>query len=218
MTAPAGSSTNWITPSVALAANVFGLYSNPLFALSDTGDLGDNAGVTERDFAGYLQSDFRFPLLGREVRGDIGVRDVDTQQQSQGFEFIGGVQLPVSAKHDYNEVLPALNLAWSVRDDFIVRLGASRVMARPDLTSLVASTSVTVSGTQFNVKTGNPDLMPFLAWAYDLAFEVVPAARCADLRGALPARTLSTFVTTQSENIPFENNPFGVPDSAAIAA
>ncbi|HEY3798877.1 MAG TPA: TonB-dependent receptor [Caulobacteraceae bacterium] len=217
VTAPAGSSTTWITPSVATAANLFGLYSNPLFALSDTGDLGDNAGVTEGDYGAYVQADFHAPLLGRELRGNIGVRDVYTTQNSQGFDFIAGVQQAVTAQHDYNEVLPSLNLAWNVRDDMVLRFSASRVMARPDLTSLVASTSVTVSGTQFNVKTGNPSLLPFLAWAYDLAWEWYPA-HGALVSVALFRKDVSSFVTTQAENIPFEGNPFGVPDSAAIAA
>jgi len=217
VTAPAGSSTTWITPSVAAAQGLFGLYTNPLFALSDTGDLGDNAGVTERDYDAYVQADFHFDLLGRNMRGNFGVRDVYTQQHSNGFDFIAGVQSAVTAQHDYNEVLPALNLAWDVRDDMVLRFSASRVMARPDLTSLVASTSVTVSGTQFTVKTGNPNLLPFLAWAYDVAWEWYPQ-HGALVSVALFRKDVSTFVTTQAENIPFEGNPFGVPDSAAIAA
>lgn len=217
VSAPAGSSTSWITPSVAIAQNLFGLYTNPLFALSTTGDLGDNAGVTERDFGGYVQGDFHFDFLGRTLRGNVGVRDVDTQQHSNGFAFIAGVQQAVTASHDYNEILPSLNLVWDVRDDMLLRFSASRVMARPDLTSLVASTSVTVSGTQFNVKTGNPDLMPFLAWSYDVAWEWYPQ-HGALVSVALFRKDVSTFVSTQSENLPFTGNPFGIPDSAAIAA
>jgi TonB-dependent receptor len=217
VSAPAGSSTTWITPSVALAQGIFGLYTNPLFALSDTGDLGDNAGVTERDFGGYFQGDFHFDVLGRNLRGNIGVRDVETQQHSNGFSFVGGVQQAVTASHNYNEILPSLNLDWDVRDDMVLRFSAARVMARPDLTSLVASTSVTVSGTSLSVKTGNPDLMPFLAWSYDLAWEWYPA-HGAIVSIALFRKDISTLVTTKTLNIPFTGNPFGVPDSAAIAA
>jgi TonB-dependent receptor len=215
--APAGSSTTWITPSDALAQTVFGLYTNPLFALSDTGDLGNNAGVTERDFGGYFQSDFHFDLLGRNLRGNVGVRDVDTQQHSNGFSFVGGVQQAVTAQHNYNEILPSMNLDWDVRDDMVLRFSVGRVMARPDLTSLVASTSVSVSGTSFTVKTGNPDLMPFLAWSYDLAWEWYPA-HGALVSVALFRKEISSLVTTRTLNIPFTGNPFGVPDSAAVAA
>ncbi|HEY1752543.1 MAG TPA: TonB-dependent receptor, partial [Caulobacteraceae bacterium] len=217
VTAPAGSSTTWITPDVNAATSLFGLYTSPLFALSTAGDLGNNAGVTERDIGGYVQGDFHFDVLGRNLRGNVGVRDVETEQHSQGFSFVGGVQRPVTAEHKYNEVLPSLNLDWEVRHDMLLRFSAARVMARPDLTSLVASTSVTVSGTQFNVKTGNPNLMPFLAWSYDVAWEWYPQ-HGAIVSVALFRKDVSTFVTTQSENIPFTGNPFGVPDSAAVAA
>jgi iron complex outermembrane receptor protein len=215
--APAGSSTTWITPSVALAQGVFGLYTNPLFALSTTGDLGNNAGVVERDYGGYIQADFKFDALGRPLRGNVGVRDVSTQQHSSGFSFVGGVQQAVTTDRTYNEILPSLNLVWEIRDDMQVRVSASRVMARPDLTSLVASTSVTVSGTQFNVKTGNPSLQPFLAWAYDVAWEWYPTTGSL-VSVAYFRKDVSSFVTTQTVNIPFTGNPFGVPDSAAVAA
>ena len=214
---PAGSSTTWITPSVAVAQNLFGLYTSPLFALSTTGDLGNNAGVTERDLGGYLQADFHFDLFGRNLRGNVGVRDVDTQQHSNGFTFVSNVQQAVTAEHDYNEILPSLNLAWELSDDLQLRFAAAKVMARPDLTSLVASTSVTVSGTSFSVKTGNPNLEPFLAWSYDLALEWYPT-HGSIVSLAFFRKDISTLVTTQTLNIPFTGNPFGVPDSAAIAA
>ena len=84
LNAPAGSATSWITPSVAASQSVLGLYTNPaLFALSTAGDLGDNAGVTEKDFGGYVQADFHTDLLGRTLRGNLGVRDVETQQASR---------------------------------------------------------------------------------------------------------------------------------------
>jgi TonB-dependent receptor len=217
ITAPAGSSTSWITPSVATAQNLFGLYTNPLFALSDTGDLGDNAGVVEKDFGGYLQADFHTDVFGRNLRGNVGFRDVSTEQHSNGFSFIANVQQPVTADRSYNEFLPSLNLAWEIRDDMQVRFSAARVMARPDLTSLVASTSVTVSGTSLSVKTGNPNLAPFLAWAYDLAWEWYPS-HGAIVSVALFRKDISSLVTTKTLNIPFTGNPFGVPDSAAIAA
>ena len=114
-------------------------------------------------------------------------------------------------------MLPSLTLAWDVRDDRVVRASAAKVMARPDLTSLVASTSVTVSGTSLTVKTGNPDLKPFLANAYDLAWEWYPT-RGAIVSVALFRKDVQTFVTTRTDNIPFHGNPFGIPDSAAVAA
>src|SRR5580698_11054601 len=212
---PAGSTTTWATPSTSLAANALGIYSNSsLFALSTAGDLGDNVSVTEKDYGGYLQMNFDGHLLSHELRGNIGVRTVRTDQFSLGY---ASTLLPITASRDYNNVLPSLNLVWSLREDFLARFAASRDVSRPNLTDVAATTSVTVSGTQFNVKTGNPNIEPFLANAYDLSFEWYPTA--GTLLSVAPFRKdVLRFTSTQTVNTVFNGNPFGVPNSLAIAA
>jgi TonB-dependent receptor len=104
-----------------------------------------------------------------------------------------------------------------VRDDFLARFAYSRDLSRPNLTDVAASTSVTVSGTQFNVKSGNPNIEPFLANAYDLSFEWYPAA--GTLVSVAPFRKdVLRFTSSKVVNTVFDGNPFGVPNSLAIAA
>jgi TonB-dependent receptor len=212
---PAGSTTSWATPSVFLAQSALGIYSNStLFALSPQGDLGNNVSVTERDYGGYLQMDFNGHLLAHDLHGNLGVRVVATNQSSLGYS---SSLLPLTASRAYEDVLPALNLVWSLREDLLTRFAYSRAVARPNLTDVAASTSVTVSGTQFNVKTGNPSIDPFLANAYDLSFEWYPA------RGTIVSvapfrKDVLSFSSTRTINTTFHGNPFGVPDSLAIAA
>jgi iron complex outermembrane recepter protein len=212
---PSGSTTIWATPDQNLAQSALGIYSNgKLFALSTQGDLGDNVSVRERDYGGYLQMNFDGHLLARDLRGNVGVRLVGTNQFSEGFS---STLLPITASRTYDNVLPALNLVWSLRDDFLARFAYSRDLSRPNLTDVAASTSVTVSGTQFNVKTGNPDIQPFLANAYDLSFEWYPAP--GTLVSVAPFRKdVLRFTSTQTINTVFTGNPFGVPNSLAIAA
>jgi len=218
LSVPAGSSLTWLTPSVSEAESVLGLYSNTsLFALSTTGDLGNNASVREKDIGGYLQADFKSDLLGKPFHGNFGLRTVQTEENANGYTFVGGVLGPVTADHKYTNTLPSMNLVWDVEDDIVLRASASKMMARPNLTDLVAATSVTVSGTSFSVKTGNPNLRPFLANAYDLALEWYPQ-RGTIVSLALFRKDITTLVTTSSQNITFHGNPFGIPDSAAIAA
>ena len=212
---PAGSTTTWAVPSVALAQSALGLYSNSkLFAVSIQSDLPNNVSVRERDYGEYLQLNFNTQLFSHELRGNLGVRNVSTHQFSQAYS---NTLQPVTANHTYNNVLPALNLVWSLSDDFLVRFGASRDLSRPNLTDVAASTNVAVSGTQFNVKTGNPNILPFLSNAYDLSFEWYPA------RGTLVSvapfhKDVVRLVSSQVVNTVFEGNPFGVPDSLAIKA
>jgi TonB-dependent receptor len=212
---PSGSTTQWATPSVSLAESALGIYSNTsLFAVSTQGDLGNNVDVRERDYGGYLQLNFDSQLLSRDLRGNLGVRVVATNQASRGYS---STLLPITASRTYDNVLPALNLVWSLRDDLLMRFGYSRDLSRPNLTDVAASTSVTVSGTQFNVKTGNPNIEPFLANAYDLSFEWYPSA--GTLVSVAPFRKdVLRFVSTQTVHTVFTNNPFGVPDSLAITA
>ncbi len=214
---PAGSTPTTITPDVFAAARIMGLYSNPLFALSTTGDLGNNAAAKEKDYGVWGQADFNFELGGKPLTGNLGMREVETNQFTQGYSFVSSVLRAVTSSRKYDNFLPSLNLAYHWSDDFLIRFGAARVMTRPNLTDLVASTSVTVSGTQFSVKTGNPALNPFLANSYDLSFEWYPS-HGSMLSLALFHKDIQSLITTQIENIPFHGNPFGIPDSAAIAA
>jgi iron complex outermembrane receptor protein len=218
LSVPSGSSLTFLTPSVSQAASALGLYSNTsLFALSTTGDLGDNASVREKDIGGYVEAEFKTELLGKAFRGNLGVRTVQTEENANGFTFVGGVLGPVTADHKYTNTLPSMNLVWDWSDEIVLRASASKMMARPNLTDLVAATSVTVSGTSFSVKTGNPDLRPFLANAYDLALEWYPE-RGTIVSLAVFRKDITTLVTTSVQNITFHNNPFGIPDSAAVAA
>jgi iron complex outermembrane recepter protein len=212
---PAGSTTTWATPNVFVAENALGIYSNgSLFALSTQGDLGNNVGVRERDSGAYLQMNWDSSLLSRELRGNLGVRVVRTSQFSQGYS---STLLPITASRDYNNVLPAFNLAWSLRPDLVLRFAYSRDMSRPNLTDVAATTAVTVSGTQFNVKTGNPGIDPFLANAYDVSLEWYPAP--GTLVSVAPFRKdVLSFTSTETINTVFHGNPFGVPDSLAVQA
>jgi TonB-dependent receptor len=214
VTVPGGSTTTWATPSVALAKGLFGLYTDPLFALSTKGDLGNNVSVLERDYGAYVQADFRFQLFDRPLRGNIGVRDVQTDQGSHGYS---PTLIPIATSRSYSEPLPSLNLVYDVRDDALVRFSAARAMTRPNLTDLVASTSISVSGTQFNVKTGNPNLQPFLANAYDLAFEWYPAHGSL-VSVALFHKDILSAISSNTVDEVFHGNQFGIPDSVAVAA
>jgi iron complex outermembrane recepter protein len=212
---PAGSTVSWATPDVFLAENALGIYSNSsLFALSTKGDLGDNVQVQERDSGAYLQMNWDSHLLDRELRGNLGVRVVRTNQSSEGYS---STLLPITASRDYNDVLPALNLVWSLRPDLLLRFAYSRDLSRPNLTDVAASTSVTVSGTSFDVKSGNPNIDPFLANAYDLSLEWYPAP--GTLVSVAPFRKdVLSFSSSETINTTFNGNPFGVPASLAVQA
>jgi TonB-dependent receptor len=101
--------------------------------------------------------------------------------------------------------------------NFIVRFAASKVVARPDLGSLQPGASVSVSGATRTVTAGNPNLNPYRANAYDLSGEwyFAPGGL---LSLALFRKDISSLVQTVTTTTTFTGNPFGLPDSVAIAA
>jgi iron complex outermembrane receptor protein len=215
---PSGSNTQFLIPDLDRAAAVFSLYDPAVFPLGPEPSLNNNRSVEEDDSAAFVQLDFTTELGGRRVRGDIGVRYVKTEQVSNGFTFVSGAPLLVRSERDYTDTLPALNLALDVTDEFIVRLGAAKVMSRPALGILTPGGTVNVSGNNRVAALGNPGIDPTRATNYDLGLEWY-FARESLLSLALfykdiESRPQGISLTSQV----FTGNPFGIPDSVAVAA
>ena len=218
---PAGTPTSWLVPNLATASGLLSLY-NPTafggaFALGPQPDIGNNRQVREQDSGEYFQADFKSQVWNFPFRGNIGFRVVDTEMNSSGYTFLTGAAVPVQVNKKYNDVLPSFNLAVDMRDDLLLRFGASQVMTRPDLGSLSPGASLSVSGSSRSVTVGNPNLDPFRAKAYDVAVEwSLSQGGLASV--ALFKKDIDSLVQTLSINGPFTGNPFGLPDSLAIAA
>ncbi len=208
---PAGTDTRWLTPDVRAAVSLLGLNDLP------TGiqpALGNNNEVEEDDLGGYLQGNFSFDF---GLRGNLGVRYVETSQESSGYTFVAGIPAFVTVENKYDDVLPSLNLVYDISDSLLLRLGASKVMTRPNLGQITPGASISASNTIRTVTVGNPALEPFRAKAYDIGVEWYFAPESL-LSLALFYKDISTFVQTSRETLPFTGNPFGLPDSLANAA
>jgi TonB-dependent receptor len=110
-----------------------------------------------------------------------------------------------------------MNAVFEFSPKFQIRVAASRAMARPDLTNLAPSATVSVSGANRSVSVGNPLLNPFRATTYDAAAEYyyMPGAL---LSVALFQKNIDSFVQTVQSAGAFTDNPFNLPVSLAIAA
>jgi len=211
---PPGSVTTWLIPDVPRANALFNFDS---FALGPEPSLGNNRGVTEENTGVYLQVDFNTMLGDMPLRGNAGVRYIQTDQTSVGYQLVTGVPLLTTVERDYDDVLPSVNFVLEVTPDFLVRLGYSEVITRPGLGNLTPGGNVSVSGNNRTVTAGNPLLDPFEADAVDASFEWYFSDE--SLFGvALFYKDISTFPQSVSATTPFTGNPFGIPDSVAIAA
>jgi iron complex outermembrane recepter protein len=220
---PAGGIATWIVPDVKKAGELFDFYNPAAYRLGIETALNNNYHIEEEDTGGFLQSELDTTLLGRRFRGNLGVRYVKTQQASSGYTFTNGAPLLTTVEHEYTDTLPSLNLSLDMTDSFILRLGAAKVMARPNgsgqtggLGILVPGSQVTITGANKTVTAGNPLLEPYRAKAYDFSAEWY-FGRGALLSAALFYKDIGSFVQIVRETGDFSANPLGLPDSVALA-
>ncbi|MGK0490157.1 MAG: TonB-dependent receptor [Sphingomonas echinoides] len=156
----AGTTSQYVVANIPAAAALTNLYSRAL-----TPDAGNTRSVSEEVKGGYLEFDTKGELFGLRYAFNAGVRYVKTNQVSTGI--INSATLTV--KRDYDDWLPALNLAFYPTENIIVRGAVAKVMTRPTLGNLAPGGSA--DGNNYKITNGNPFLDPFRATAYDLAIE-----------------------------------------------
>jgi len=203
------------------AAKFFGLEDptarGGTFKLGIEPGLAGNVGVQEHDKSGYLEFNFNRDFGLFTLRGNAGVRYVQTFQRSNGYSYVAGAAVPIVASRSYDDWLPSMNAVFEFSPKFQIRLAAAKMMARPDLTSIAPSATVSVSGANRSVSVGNPNLDPYRATTLDAAAEYYY------MKGALISvayfqKNIDSFVQTVQSSGTFNDNPFGLPESLAIAA
>lgn len=157
---PNGTTGEWLIPNLEASADFTRLYSRtPVI------DPGNTRSVTEEVKGGYLQFDVKRDLGGMEVAVNAGIRYVRTDQSSTGL--VSGVAATI--ERDYEDWLPAVNVALFPHRDVIVRAAIAKVVTRPSLGNLTPGGSA--DGFNYRISNGNPFLDPFRATAYDAAVE-----------------------------------------------
>lgn len=127
--------------------------------------------IRETTNAAYFQANFETDLGGAGVRGNAGVRWLNTKLSSIGNNVSNNASGgQIVANSSYSFWLPRFNLVIEPADRIFVRGGIARDIRRPDFDKL--STSVSF-GTSPNtpVPVGNPNLVPEAVWSFDLSAE-----------------------------------------------
>lgn len=183
----------------------------PNFPTNHFGPL-ESFNVTEEGLGGYVMANFS----GEGIRGNFGVRIVQTKQTSEGWA-VGvpagtpgainnpfGLIAPLSVDNDYTDVLPSLNLTFDLTDDLLLRFAAARVMARPEY-NRIAPTITSFTPLLFTGTGGNPTLDPFRADQFDLSAEWYFAPESV-LSAALFYKDMQSFIVngTGPERLPTE--------------
>lgn len=220
---PAANQNTWLMPDIDQAAGLFNLYDRSVFRLGIEPALNNNYTIEEEDTGGFVQADYKTEVMGRPLRANLGVRYVETKQTSSGYTFVGTSPVLTTVERTYSDTLPSLNVAFNVTDSFIIRAAAAKVMSRPNgggqttgLGILAPGASVTIAGANKTVNAGNPELNPYRAKSYDLAFEWY-FAKDSLLSLALFKKDIGSFVQIVRASDTFSNNTLGLPDSVALA-
>lgn len=209
----------WLTPDVvrglALLRRACARATCDAFRLGSEPVAATNYAISERDDAAYLQLS-RPRAAGRRFWGDVGIRLARTTQDSTGSQVQSDESLkPVRARRGYDDVLPSANLVWEPTDDLTVRLGAAKVVVRPDLRSLRPGFTIATTSLKA-VSAGDPELSPTYANNLDLAVEwLVPGGGAVSV--AAYHKSIGSIVQqTITQPAPFSTNPYGLPDSVAV--
>lgn len=157
----AGSTTRWAIPDLAAWREYLGLGSLPLS--EDTGNIRD---VEEVNTAAYVQLNGITMVGTMDFMFDIGLRYVETDQESTGYN--SGEQVTVD-RPAYDDFLPSFNTALHINEELIWRVSAAKVMTRPSLGNLTPGGSV--DPFNYRVSYQNPYLDPSRATAVDTSIE-----------------------------------------------
>ncbi len=127
--------------------------------------------IREKTNALYAQGNYDLNLFGTPVRGNIGVRWVQTTIDSIGNNVVDDVVVDtLSETSTYEFFLPRWSAVVEPAAGLLLRAGISRDLRRPDFDDL--SISVAFGGGAGNAVTlGNPALQPETVWSYDVSGE-----------------------------------------------
>ncbi|MGN6421784.1 MAG: TonB-dependent receptor [Asticcacaulis sp.] len=175
--------TTWLMPDLGKIDNAIHFTCNCVNGYGDFRLLEDSAkaapfnqSAREKDNSAFVQVDFKHDLFGIPFRGNVGVRQVETNQRVTGIDVnkAGTEFTPVSVSRSYKDTLPSLNVTAEPIDNLLVRFAASKVMARPTMQSLVPNATLDLTASTPTYSGGNPYLNPIRATDYDFNVEWYP--------------------------------------------
>ncbi|MDO6638140.1 TonB-dependent receptor [Pseudoalteromonas carrageenovora] len=159
--------------------------------------------VTEKTTSAYLMASYDTEMFGKFIRGNFGLRIVDTEVTSVGFRadyyvgtdadtgFLELVSDPttldkIESGSSYTKYLPSFNLVVDYSEDILIRAGIYRGMSRADPSDLSYNREFSTSSNEDGAATslsdllvgvngsGNPSTQPLMSWNYDAAVEWYP--------------------------------------------
>lgn len=206
-----GEDRAWLIPNRGLIMESYGLFGAAMVP-----NYGSTFAVGEETTGVYVQLDFNFELGSLPVRGDIGVRNFETDQTTSGW-LNGNLASReyLTYEHNYSDTLPSLNIAIEPVTDLFVKASYSEGISRAAPNQIVPTTTVAATGTTRTITTGSPQLEPTAAKSYDLGLEWYFSEE--GLVGITVFRKeIASFVQTSRTSVIYTDT--GLPVQAAVNA
>lgn len=156
-----GSTNTWAVPNLQAWIDYFNLFSLPARL-----DQGNTAAVTEENTALFVQLNGELMFGSMPFRFNTGVRWVETDQSSSGYNSGSFVTVD---RDPYDDLLPSFNAALDITPDLVARFSMAEVLTRPALGNL--SPGGSVDSFNYRVSYDNPFLEPTRADAIDISLE-----------------------------------------------
>ncbi len=212
---PSGTPTSWVVPSINKLNKLIDFECDCVNAFGDfrtdaVNSLGENRAATETSTGFWAQADFDFELGSMPVRGNFGLRYVETELEATGYTNQGTGSLPLTVENKYNNTLPSANITFEPISDVLVRFAAAKTIARPSLPALTPGGTLDANPPGFSINAGNPFLAPIESTNYDVSFEWYPYDE-ALFAVAFFQKDIGTFVQRLRQLIPYSQT--GFPDS-----
>lgn len=162
--------------------------------------------VDEEISTGFVRVNMDTQWGSVPVRGNIGlqVQHVDQSSTSRYWDATrpeGSNVQPIERGKSYTEVLPSMNLAFSLPNDQTLRVGLAEQVARPRVDELRASLDfgVNTATGEPGGSGGNPELDPWRAYAFDISYEKYFGTK-AYVSAAFFYKDLRTYIYTEARD------------------
>ena len=162
--------------------------------------------VSEKITTAYAKGDIDTTWGSVPVRGNIGVQLQNTDQSSTAnvYDHTQPAGHEIRALDDgktYTDVLPSMNLAFTLTEDQILRLALAKQVARPRVDQMRASLDfgVDTATGKPGASGGNPRLDPWRANAFDLSWEKYFGTK-AYVAAAFFYKELTSYIYTQTRD------------------
>jgi TonB-dependent receptor len=191
---------SWDVPGAVARYMTFAPNENAPYLVAKAWTVSEEIGTAY--FKAHIDSDWG----SVPVRGNIGIQVQHTDQSSSANVYdhtrpAGQEIQPFEGGKTYTDILPSLNLAFSLSDEQVLRVALARQIARPRVDQLRASLDFgidTATGRP-GASGGNPELDPWIANAFDLSWERYFGDR-AYVAAAIFYKDLTSYIYTQARD------------------